>query len=328
MTGHIGLGVIKIGAGDASVKLCSMPYLNLYEAVKQECMADSWYWKPLGVKVTFKPMNVPMFNIYQWTNHYGVYAPDGTLNELDNSHNFSTLRAALTGGGGSRGIRKHVCKGTKTIFIPWKGKNIPRGYRVGNCNDASHNSGTPYNVIHNDRGYYRTEYLMRDELQNLPPYHGYTLFFVETPFNHMTENQVLRDYFRQEQVVSCTMTYMYRTLGPKSENISISGGPFPKQKSMMLPWSRYEPKRMNLEIFNPGNFAAQCPAYDDHACDSEPAPLPIECVHPPTLPQDPIPEDPVPEDPPIEPQQSPLLFTPTVEDRTGMCPFKKNVTFE
>ncbi|KAH0486796.1 MAG: uncharacterized protein KVP18_001700 [Porospora cf. gigantea A] len=142
---------------------------------------------------------------------------------------------------------------------------------------------------------------MRDELVNLPPYNGYTMFLVETPFNHQTENQVLRDYSRQEQVVNCTMAFMFRTIGPKQESVSISGGPFPKQKSMFLPWARYEPKRRNLEIHNPGNFAAQCPAFDDHACDVEPTPLPIECHHPQIVPPEVIPEDPLP-----DPQQSPL----------------------
>ncbi|KAH0472109.1 MAG: hypothetical protein KVP17_000664 [Porospora cf. gigantea B] len=329
MTGHIGLTPIKIGAGDASVKLCSMPYVNIADDVIRDCLADSWYWKPVGVKVTFKPMNVPNYNIFQWTNHYGVYSYNGSINEIDNSHTFGTLRTALTGGAGSRGIKKHICKGTKTIFLPWKGRNIPRGYRIGNCNNGEGGDGKPYNVMHNNRGYYRTEYVIRQELANIPSFHGYTMFFIESPYGMATENNEARDYSRQEQVVSCTMTYIFRTLGPKQDSVSVSGGPFPKNPSMFLPWARYEPGRVNLEIHNPGNFAAQCPSYDDHRCDTEPEPARIKCK---SQPRQLPPENPPPEgteDPPIVPQQSPLLFTPTVEDRTSTCPFeKKVVTFD
>ncbi|KAH0489078.1 MAG: hypothetical protein KVP17_001485 [Porospora cf. gigantea B] len=310
-----------------------MPFIMPFPDIKKECLEGSWYWKPLGVKVTFKPMNVPNFNIFQYTNHYGVYARDGTINELDNSHNFSTLRAALSGGSGQRGIRKHICKGTKTIFLPWKGRNIPQSYRIGDCNTGAHGYGSPFNVMHNDRGYYRTEYVMRGEENHMPQQRGYTMFFIETPYSTPTDNNEKRDFVRQTQVVQCTMTFLYRTIGPRSNTASVSGGPFAQQASMFLPWARYEPHRTNLEIYNPGNFSVVLPSYDDHACDSEPTPHPIECGHPysePPLdpvPEDPVPEDPLPEDPPA-PQQSPLLFTPTVEDRTGICPFKKNVTFE
>ena len=51
------------------------------------------------------------------------------------------------------------------------------------------------------------------------------MFYIETPFNVATETQVRRDYSRQEQVVNCTMTYMFRTLGPKQDSVSITGGP-------------------------------------------------------------------------------------------------------
>ena len=322
MMSHTGLLGIKCGSGNSNTKICSMPYLWPKWYIQAKILNDSWYWKPAGFKVQFTALQAQAFTIIQYTNHYGVFDVQGRGDqEYDNSHTFETLKGIFTSGAaGHRGIKRHLCVGKKTIYVPFKGRNIPIDYRLGSCNNNDPGVITR-DRLPNNRGYWRTEWLARG-LDTPYIKNGYTMFFIESGGATATEHNSNKDYSRLEEVVRCEVTYFYRVIGPKKPEVTITGGPFPSETSMLMPWTNHQVAVENFELYNPGNFAAQCPDYDNGACDVEPDPAQRVCWNSPKKTLDP----PVVTDPVVPDPNPPADPDPPVVPTT--CPFKNNVTFE